>query len=454
MYNFESLVDEIVRQRPDIPKEKLLQMVSEKKSTIGAGYLTDQGALFIIANELGVNLERIRQSELGLKELQIGLRNVSIKARVLGIYPIRTYTRHDGSHGRYMRLVLFEDGTIMRAVVWDKSLETILQRGLQVGHTIRLTNCNIRQGFDGRPEINVSGEGKVEILQTGSVMDICSEQGQNLKEGTQLVCVKCTVLTEPKVSSFTRDERQHSVMQFRAKVDNGDECRIVIWDPVSIPEITKGVHLRLINVKVKKSSDDKLEIHGDEATTLAIIRPEPLVVRILRVVKSRNKFALALDETGKVIPILLSSKTETLVSDGQILSITPEKQTPRYVVCTSENSLVPITRSFPRVHELRLKLTDALKRDSRSMLEVISLSHPVERKVKTKDGSMVSLTELLVGDDTGETKVTGWRDSAWMISNINPGERILLIGTYPVSTKFGDRILQVDRYCVVEKVSY
>jgi len=67
---------------------------------------------------------------------------------------------------------------------------------------------------------------------------------------------------------------------------------------------------------------------------------------------------------------------------------------------------------------------------------------------------MVSLTELLVGDDTGETKVTGWRDSAWMISNINPGERILLIGTYPVSTKFGDRILQVDRYCVVEKVSY
>ena len=42
-------------------------MIQKKKEKIGAGYLTDQGALFLIASDLGVSLNEPLKVEMGLK---------------------------------------------------------------------------------------------------------------------------------------------------------------------------------------------------------------------------------------------------------------------------------------------------------------------------------------------------------------------------------------------------
>src|SRR5580698_9400858 len=112
MYDFESLVDEVLRSRPELTREEIMSLIQEKKQTVGAGFLTDQGALFLIAGELGVQLHHMTATDLTLKDLYVGANDITIVARVLAVYPISEYKKKDGSTGRYRRVVLFDLGNL------------------------------------------------------------------------------------------------------------------------------------------------------------------------------------------------------------------------------------------------------------------------------------------------------------------------------------------------------
>jgi len=56
MTEFENLLNSLLDQNPKYSREVILGKIKEKKDKIGAGYLTDQGALFLIASDLGTSL--------------------------------------------------------------------------------------------------------------------------------------------------------------------------------------------------------------------------------------------------------------------------------------------------------------------------------------------------------------------------------------------------------------
>src|SRR2546430_10305566 len=93
MYDFDSLVEEVLKNKPELSRNSLMEQIEEKKNKVGSGYLTDQGALFLIAGELGVRLERITSTDLGLKDLYVGANDITVVARVFAIYPISEYER-------------------------------------------------------------------------------------------------------------------------------------------------------------------------------------------------------------------------------------------------------------------------------------------------------------------------------------------------------------------------
>ncbi len=56
MSEFENLISKFLEQKPELTKEELEDHIKQKKEKIGAGYLTDQGALFLIASDYGITL--------------------------------------------------------------------------------------------------------------------------------------------------------------------------------------------------------------------------------------------------------------------------------------------------------------------------------------------------------------------------------------------------------------
>lgn len=53
---YESWFERFLELKPEITREELEKMIKNKKEKIGAGYLTDQGALYLIASDYGIAL--------------------------------------------------------------------------------------------------------------------------------------------------------------------------------------------------------------------------------------------------------------------------------------------------------------------------------------------------------------------------------------------------------------
>jgi len=80
---FENLLNKLLEQKPEFTRPDIESRIKEKKEKIGAGYLTDQGALFLIASDLGISLTEPLKVEMGLKDLYVGAKEISL-TRLVG----------------------------------------------------------------------------------------------------------------------------------------------------------------------------------------------------------------------------------------------------------------------------------------------------------------------------------------------------------------------------------
>src|SRR5712692_10305308 len=211
MYDFDSLVQEVLKSKPELSRDSLMEQIEEKKNTVGSGYLTDQGALFLIAGELGVRLERITSTDLGLKDLYVGANDITVVARVFAICPISEYERKDG-RGRYRRIGLFDSDNVARVTLWDDRVEDVDQTGITLDSPVRVVSGYVKQGFDGKPNLNLGRRGRIEKIEDAdlsSKLDSIEKAVRtlgNLDEDKQIIALDAILASEARRSDFTRSD--------------------------------------------------------------------------------------------------------------------------------------------------------------------------------------------------------------------------------------------------------
>ncbi len=382
MYEFEALVGELLRSRPELSREELMKRVEEKKQTVGAGYLTDQGALFLIAGEMGVSLRKDdAASRMTVKDLYIGASDVTVTARVLAVYPEATFNKKDGTSGRYQRLVLFDGPNTAKMTVWEEGLEDLRKLELVADTQLRVVNGYVRQGLDGKPTLNLGKRGKIEVAEEDKAAarlprleDVVEKFTAAISQERQFLALEGTVTTQPRYSEFVRqDGSPGSLFQFGLSNGGKEETRIVVWSPASRPELRPGQTVMITNLRSRRSTSGGFELHGDAGSMIV------------------------LKETHAVPA--------------------PEPQT--------------------------AKLSGAKVDGVPLVVEVMALSKGKVEDIRLKDGSVVKKGEVSVGDDTAEMKMVGWREHAEKIAGIQPGEKLRLVSVTPKQTKVGTWELQV-----------
>jgi len=211
MYDFEALVTEVIRNKPEISRESLMERVQEKKRTVGSGYLTDQGALFLIAGELGVKLQHMITADLTLKDLHIGANDITVVARVLAIYPVAEFKKKDGSGvGRYRRVNLFDRNGVGRLTIWEDNEEAMKLSGIEVDAPVRVVSAYVKQGLDGRPNLNLGKRGRIEVITEASAasklasLSMLSKQVGEVQAGEIVLGVEGLAATDSRRSRFVR----------------------------------------------------------------------------------------------------------------------------------------------------------------------------------------------------------------------------------------------------------
>ena len=462
MYDFDTLLGELLQSKPELTREEVLRRIEDKKQTVGAGYLTDQGALFLVAGELGVSLRKDNaSSDMTIRDLYIGANDVTVVARILAVYPVATFNRKDGGTGKYQRLALFDGKTSVRLTVWEEGLEQLEKLGLAIDKPVRVANGYVKQGLDGKPNLNLGKRGRIEPLSEEEVVaklpaiSAVVQKLPNLTREEPFIGLECVVSNEPRYSEFVRsDGSEGSLFQFGVSQSAGKETRVVIWSPAARPELKPGQKVVVTNVRSRRSNSGEFEVHGDAGSVILLSAPaQKSVLRVAATSSSPTvKVALGVGSDRRVKFIEVGQGVLE-PAQGDVVGVVPDETREDRLFCRSKDSIQMMEDGdFPDLGGLATKIQEVKEEEAQIMVEVIALSHGSVDEVKLRDGTSVKKGELMVGDDTGEMKLVAWRDLSGRVSGIQPGERLRLVGVAVKSTKMGGWVLQLSNLSVLERL--
>ena len=119
--DYNKMIEMVLEEKQELNFEKLKEMIEEKKKKVGAGYLTDQGALFLVAADIGVSLDKANKTESSIKDLFIGARDVSTIGRILSIHPTRAFLKRDSNQETKNRIItIYDKDSNIKIKLWDE----------------------------------------------------------------------------------------------------------------------------------------------------------------------------------------------------------------------------------------------------------------------------------------------------------------------------------------------
>jgi replication factor A1 len=471
------MLETMLRQKPELSPEQIRDMIDEKKRKVGAGYLTDQGALFLVAADLGISFDSMPKSQSGLKDIYVGAKEVTVVGRIMNVYPVHTFTKRDSNEQAATRtLVVYDRDARVKVKLWDKQVAVPDEMGLQVGDVIKIIKGYVRAGLDGKPIINLGSYSAIETVNDDPSIpsvDSLASTVDSINSPQDIAVVTGTISANPRLSEFVniRGEASKS-LQLQVSNDAGTRTlRAVIWnvDESRLPKVFKtGTKVRMIGVRIKQGNpqygNGDFEIHGDEGTILQFDSQDDVEVMPLRIVSvgeetGRGSFlCLAADRAGRALVLTVDNSlaSSDQLSAGAMIECVPSRIFGNSVVLSKDDSYIRVTDddvSFPKLVKFEKKIKDIQVTQDPCIVEAIVLQAPETADVNTKAGETVPVTSTLLGDDTGEIRLVGWRNQSSGVNKLNVGDRVRLAGVTAGTGREGKVELTLKPYSSVTRLS-
>ena len=450
MSESQNLIDKLLEQKSELTREIIEQKIVEKKEKIGAGYLTDQGALFLIAADYGVTLTESSKTEISLKDLYAGAKEVSLETRVLNLSPPKQFSRKDGSTFDLRTMTVYDAGSTASVKLWDEKANLPGIENLKPGDLIKIIKAYVKSDLDGSPTINIGSGSNIETVDTESkipMIDKITKDISELQEGQKDLVISGMIDGIISGMQFTNSRGQPGkALRMRLKGKDNTAMRVVLWgkDESLIPNmISQSANVKLLGVRVK-SGNQGLEIHGNEATIIEIEggkEAEPIIIRILSIATTETgkNMIIAADNKKNIYNISDFSNSTSICVEGDVIECMPSKVYGNSITL-NENSFVrklENDETIPSLAKIRTKISD-VKSDGTYCIESIVLKVPGRKEIQTKSGESIALSEMFVEDDTGQIWVKGWRIQAKLIDKCELGEIIAITGLNAKINNFGE----------------
>jgi len=443
---FEELLENIREQKPELTKEDIDDKIKQKKEKIGVGYLTDQGALFLIASDLGISLKQTLKVEMGLKDIYVGAKDVSIESRVLNISPTRQFSRKDGSPFLLRTMTVYDNDSTASVKLWDEKANLPGIEELKPGDLINIIKAYVKSDLNGSPTINVGSGSNIESANKESKIcpiDDLAVDVSHVKENQSNLVVLGKIDGNITTLEFTNKRGEPGKgLKMRLKGNDGTAKGVVIWgkDESFLPKlIPQNAKVRLLGVRTKVGNQG-LEIHGNEATLVEIEggkETEPVIVRIATIKRNDGEKTIAtgIDDKKNMVYISDSSNMLDSINIGDVIECMPSKVFGNSITINQDSFLRKIEddKSVPSLSSLRTKISE-VKSGNDYCIEAIILKEPEKREVQTKTGETILLSEMFVEDDSGQIWIKGWRNQAILLDGLSVGE---IISVTTVNAKAG-----------------
>ena len=166
---FENLVEKSKKS-----KEELNSLISNKVAEL-SGLVSEEGAIYIIANELGVRLDSDKPKKEAdmakIKDITEPKTPVSLYCKVIKKYDKVTFSSKSGSEGSVQSLLVGDEEAINRVVFWNDKTELLEQ--VQEGDILKILNAYTRENTNSnRVEIHYGQYSDIEVNPSGIEIEL------------------------------------------------------------------------------------------------------------------------------------------------------------------------------------------------------------------------------------------------------------------------------------------
>jgi replication factor A1 len=272
------IVAAILAKHSELSEQHIQKILMQEKELSG-GLIGDETLLRLIATRYDVEVEKqvIEFNEiLSSGRLLSGLNDVSVEGRVVAIFPVHNFNSGEKS-GKLASLMIIDEDSILRVVLWDKKAEIVESGEVQAGQIIKFLHGYTKKDQLGNVELHLGNKGRIEINEnaqnsypnvekfTSKIVEITS-----IFNNVNLAGIVKEVLD---LKTFTKgDGTEGKLLRFML-ADDSAEITVVIWnDKVDTLEtqLESRACLYLINGKVKEKESGGFEVHVDSTSYVQI----------------------------------------------------------------------------------------------------------------------------------------------------------------------------------------
>ena len=475
--DFERMLQHLIQQRSDLTIDKLRSLIDAKKQKIGAGYLTEQGALFLVAADLGISLDQ-QKSPSRIGDLYVGAKDVTLYGRILTIYSPREFARKDNIETIKNRtMVIYDDQSTIKIKLWDNRVQVPDEMGFRPGDIIKISKGYVKSGLDGKPFVNVGMDCQLEKTNEAPSeipdLDAMTRTIENVDSPVDNIVIEGYVRSNPRMSDY-RDSRGGTSKSLQLQLFNEDgtkSLRTIIWNvsEIRLPKVFRiGSKIRLIGVKIKSGNpqygNGDFEIHGDEGTVLSTFQEqtdiETMTLRLVSIGSNTaddRLFSLGLLGDGNLVSVIIDKGlVPNNMTSGSIIECVPSRILGTNLTLTLNDSYIRMLDEgtpFPSALDCQTKISDVVASNVPYIIEAIVLQHPNTTQINTRNNEMIEMTDTLIGDDSGEIRLIGWRDLGHNINSLTLGDRIRIIGAIASNGLQGTPEITLKPYSSITKIN-
>jgi replication factor A1 len=241
--------------------EEVRTLMDEKKKKTH-GLLSDYGAIYAVAKELGVDLGEGDTKAQPISSLKTRS-SATVAGRVRSVYSVREFTKKDGSIGKLASVELLDKSGETRVVLWDSNSQVVGK--LRVGDILLVKNGYVKEN-QGRLEVHAGA------LTTTSV------NPENLKEDypeieERIDDVESLEVGLPSVNLIVRASNVYPSKEFNRKdgtvgcmasftgEDKSGSARVILWDNQANITLGEGDIVKIENAYTKEGLNGGVEVH-------------------------------------------------------------------------------------------------------------------------------------------------------------------------------------------------
>lgn len=251
-------------------EDEEIEKAIRKKSQEFGGFMSQEGMLFLIAKEHGINIRNpdldpevyhAVEEEIDYDEFTIlvsavneGMANIVLLGKVIQKFMINEFTRNDGSIGMVGSFMLQDESDAIKVVVWDEQVKILQSEYFHEGVLLRIIEGYSKMGRDEELEIHLGKRGKIML----SPEDVSS----NVKKRLEIL--------EPTEKIAMKNETKNSV-PLQILMQNEKFIRMVkgIVNVEEFKEITlksgQETFLLKLNITDEEDFSARIILWGDDA---------------------------------------------------------------------------------------------------------------------------------------------------------------------------------------------